>query len=68
MVSIKFDSKLVRYRRKELEMTQQQVAEKSSISTLGYRLIELGKKEPKSNTIARIAQSLHKPIDYFFSN
>lgn len=56
----------VRARRKELCMTQKELAEKSGLSTVTVSLIEKRKKEPRAGTISKIAAALGADIGYFF--
>lgn len=67
MINLKLNHLLIKDKRFKLKLTQQQVAQRTGMSTLGYSLVERGKKEPKANTIAKIATSLEEKIDYFFA-
>ena len=53
--------------RLEKNLTQEAVAEKSGLSTVYYRQIELGHKVPRLETFLRIAESLDTPTDKLLS-
>lgn len=48
-------------------MTQEAVAEKSGLSTVYFRQIELGHKTPRLETFLRIAEVLNTPTDKLLS-
>lgn len=54
-------------RRKELGLTQEEVARLADISSTTYVQMEAGNKVPLVSTFARVAQALSKPPAYFFA-
>jgi DNA-binding XRE family transcriptional regulator len=56
-------------RRKELNLTHEQVAKKAKITRAYYTNIEAGRKEPSMSTAKKIADSLKTTVDnIFFEN
>lgn len=53
--------------RKELGLSQQDVADAAGISSTTYCLLENGRKEPMVSTLVRVARALSKPPGYFFA-
>lgn len=53
-------------RRKELGFTQRSLALMAHLSTVSVSNIENGKKQPRVDTIARLACVLQCGIEYFF--
>ena len=62
MVKVTHESKIIGKRirriRKQKEMTQEFVAEKSGLSSVYISFIEVGKRNPTTEAIARIAKAL----------
>lgn len=62
------DSKLlgqrIRQKRKELQMTQNQLSEKCGVSLNMISHIEVGQSTPSLNTLLRISLALKASIDY----
>jgi DNA-binding XRE family transcriptional regulator len=55
-------------RRKQLSLTQEQVAEKSGITRAYYTNIEAGRKEPSMGVAKKIADALLTTVDQIFFN
>jgi DNA-binding XRE family transcriptional regulator len=55
-------------RRKELGLTQEQVAEKSGITRAYYTNIEAGRKDPSMGVAKKIADALITTVDKIFFN
>ena len=54
--------RMLRYARRQMGMTRQQVAEKCGISVRRYELIERGQYEPDEETMRRICDALHVTV------
>ena len=54
----------IRERRKELKMNQAELAAKAGITQTGISSIELGKTDPTTTNIKRIAAALDVSLDY----
>lgn len=65
---IVFNPATVKQARGEKGMTQMEIAKETGLSLVTVGYIETGYKEPKVNTLARIATVLNKPMSYFFAN
>lgn len=60
---------LLRNRRRELNLTQEQLAEQTGILQRSYSFIERGRHEPNIETMQRIADVLGvRPSIYLFQN
>lgn len=55
-------SETIRYFRKERGYTQKQLSELAGIATITLQQYELGKREPKLDNIAKIADALAVPL------
>lgn len=55
----------VRQRRKELNMTQNQLSELCGVSLNMISHIEVGQSTPSLTTLLRISLALNAPLDYF---
>jgi transcriptional regulator with XRE-family HTH domain len=63
----RFGDKL-KEKRKELSLTQEQMADKLGLKTSTYGNYETNKREPNSETIKNIADKLGMDVDDFFKN
>jgi transcriptional regulator with XRE-family HTH domain len=54
-------------RRRALGLTQRELADLASLSTVSVSNMENGKKEPRARTLASLARALRCSVDYFFS-
>jgi transcriptional regulator with XRE-family HTH domain len=61
-----FSGEQIKIRRLKLKLTQQGLAVMVGISREGINSIERGKKVPKAQTIAKIANALKVKESYFF--
>lgn len=66
-MSITFTHSRLLTRRKELNLTQEEVARLADVSGTTYVQMEAGNKVPLVTTFARVAQALSKPPSYFFT-
>ena len=53
-------------RRRELGLTQRELARRALISTVSLSAIENGHKQPRAGTLGRLAAELRTGVDYFF--
>lgn len=64
---IKFDNEKLRKIRKEMNLTQEQLAEKADLSDRHLRSMESGKAEvPSAILLYNISRALGKPMEEFF--
>lgn len=54
-------------RRKELGLTQKQVAEAAGLTCQSYQRYECGEREPRAGTAIKIAQALNSSVEALFS-
>ena len=57
----------IRYYRKKLGLTQKELAEAIGLSEVGVRQMELGKFEPRCNTIVQLVKVFGITYDEFFN-
>ena len=55
----------LRERRKKLQLTQAQVADKADIPVSTYKLVELGQRNPTLATAKKISDALKVSLDIF---
>lgn len=53
-------------RRRELGLTQRELARRALISAVSLSAIENGHKEPRAGTLGRLAAELQAGVDYFY--
>ena len=58
----------IRYYRKQKGMTQQELADKLHISYVGISQYETGKRNPKLETMSRIADALDIPVKLLYGS
>lgn len=62
-----FNPQQLSSRRRRMGKTQQRLSREIGISQVSISNIEKGRKEPRSNTLARLAEALDCSVDYFFT-
>lgn len=63
---MQFSPERLSVRRRRLGKTQQRLSTETGLSQVSISALEKGKKEPRANTLARLAKALECPTDYFF--
>lgn len=62
----RFNPERLARRRKELGMTQNDLAVKARLSVVSVSSIENSRKDPRAGTVARLAEALQCNVEYFF--
>lgn len=65
-MTLKFNAKKVKAKRESKGMTQEDLARAADVTVSTIVQLEGGHKEPRVNTLARVAQVLTTKLDYFF--
>jgi transcriptional regulator with XRE-family HTH domain len=63
----KFSPQLVTSRRRRLGKTQQKLSREMGLSQASISALERGRKEPRSGTLAKLADALGCSVDCFFA-
>ncbi|MDT2604961.1 helix-turn-helix transcriptional regulator [Enterococcus dongliensis] len=56
----------LKYEREQLQLTQEQLAEKLSVSEVFIRKLEAGTSNPSTTMAVEFAEFFKKPLDYLF--
>ena len=62
----RFSPERIVLRRKRLGKTQARLSRETGISQVSISAIEKGRKQPRSETLARLSSALQCPMDSFF--
>jgi len=62
----RFSAERIVVRRKRLGKTQAMISMETGISQVSISAIEKGRKQPRSETLARLSFALECPVDSFF--
>lgn len=64
----RLSSRTLASKRRRMGKTQAVLSNETGISQVSISAIERGRKEPRSSTLAKLAEALECNVEYFFEN